>query len=274
MSSIYFGFQNIKINFGKRELLEDITVSFPENKITSIIGKNGCGKSTLLKTITNQIKPLAGSVIFCDKDIKTFKRKEVSQRLAIVPQVHFMPYDLTVRQLVELGRFPHLSFLQRMRRIDNKIIDEILTDTAIKHLENRRVVTLSGGERQRAWIALALAQEPEILILDEPTTHLDIGYQIEVLELVRKLNQTKKMTIIMVLHDINLAARFSDYLCVINHGKVKMFDTPCNLLTEELLEELFQIKSDVLFDGKSKCSYFIPHKSIKKESELYEEKNK
>lgn len=268
---MYFGFKNIKVNFGKRELLENISVEFPQNKITSIIGKNGCGKSTLLKTITNSVRPLSGEVVFLDKNIKTYKRKEIAKRIAIVPQVHLTPYDLSVKQLVELGRFPHLSFLQKMKRLDNKIIDDILRDTSIKHLENRKVVTLSGGERQRAWIALALAQEPEILVLDEPTTHLDVGYQIEVLELVKKLNKNNNMTIVMVLHDINLAARFSDYLCVINNGKVRLFDTPDKVLTSSLMEELFQIKSDVLFDEENKCSYFIPHKSIKKECDNYEE---
>ena len=184
------------------------------------MGPNGSGKSTTLKTLARLIAPLAGAVYLNGQDIIRLPTREVARRMAILPQVHEVPAELTVLELVEQGRFPHVGALRMLRRQDDEAIEEAIRMTRLKALAHRPIDTLSGGERQRAWMALALAQRTEILLLDEPTTFLDVGHQLDLLQLVSGLNRDRGVTIVMVLHDLNHAARFSDRMIAMSDGEI------------------------------------------------------
>ncbi len=259
---MYFGFKNITIDYGKRDVIRDLTLEIPQGKIVTIIGQNGCGKSSLLKTVSRAVVPKCGNVIFEGKKIEKYPRKYLAQRIAYLAQTHKSPEDIDVRTLVSYGRYPYTRFGKRSTHRDEEIIDKALTLTGLKALEKRILTTLSGGERQRAWIAMAICQEPEILILDEPTTYLDISYQVEVLETVKKLNEELNITIIMVLHDLNLAARYSDYLYAIKDGNIYAAGEADVVMTEKNLEEIFEIQAAVFEDELNHCPYFIPLKKI------------
>ncbi len=265
---IYFGFENIYIKYEKKQVLEDVTLEFEKGTITTIIGKNGCGKSSLLKTLVNAI-PYKGKIIYNDQEIKKIKKKELAKIISYLPQKHDFPSDIDVRTLVSYGRYPYKRFGSTLSKYDNEIIDEALNYAGLKELESQRIETLSGGEMQRAWIAMSIAQEPEILILDEPTTYLDLCYQIEVLELIKKLNK-KGITIIMVLHDLNMAARYSDKLYAIKDKKVYLEGTPHEVLSEETLLNLYNIDAKVLMDDMNDCPYFIVKKVKEEENEIKE----
>lgn len=255
---MYFGFRDITVSYKKKNVLDRVSLSVPEGRITTLIGQNGCGKSTLLKTVSRTVTPQTGEVIYRDAPMKTFKRKVFAQKVAYLAQVHTSPPDIDVRTLVSYGRYPHMKPYRGMTADDARIIDETITVTGLSALSHRALSTLSGGERQRAWIAMTVCQQPEILILDEPTTYLDISYQIEVLELIKELNQKMNMTILMVLHDLNLAARYSDHLAIIKNGGVFAEGTPTDILTEENLRTVFRISSHVTADPVHGCPYFIP----------------
>lgn len=263
---MYFGFKDISISYGKKEILKNVTLEFEKGTINTIIGKNGCGKSSLLKTLTKKVPYKTGQIFIKGCDIKKIKRKEVAKTIAYLPQIHKSPDDITVRTLVSYGRFPHQKFGHSLNANDKKIIDDALEASGITEFADREVGTLSGGEAQRAWIAMCIAQEPEILILDEPTTHLDICYQVEVLELVKKLNQDLNITVVMVLHDINLAARYSDYLFAIKDGIIYDYGKPNEIIDENKLEDLFNIRAKIIRDEEHGCPFFIPQK-IEKENE-------
>lgn len=186
---MYFGFKDITIQYGKKKILENLSVEFPKGKITTIIGKNGCGKSSLLKTVSKAVLPRQGEVIYEGKRLDRYSPKFLAQKIAYLAQVHTSPPDIDVRTLVSYGRYPYSKFGRGLTEKDTVIIDNALERTGLSGLQNQILATLSGGERQRAWIAMTICQEPEILILDEPTTYLDISYQVEVLELIRKLNR-------------------------------------------------------------------------------------
>ena len=259
---MYFGFKDITIQYGKKKILENLSVEFPKGKITTIIGKNGCGKSSLLKTVSKAVLPRQGEVIYAGKRRDRYSPKFLAQKIAYLAQVHTSPPDIDVRTLVSYGRYPYSKFGRGLTEKDTVIIDNALERTGLSGLQNQILATLSGGERQRAWIAMTICQEPEILILDEPTTYLDISYQVEVLELIRKLNRELGITIIMVLHDLNLAARYSDLLFAIRNGAVYAGGESSHVLTEKNLEEIFEIKATVFEDTINRCPYFIPIKTI------------
>lgn len=259
---MYFGFEHIKIRYDGKTVLEDVTVEFPKGSIVTIIGQNGCGKSSLLKTVSKAVVPKAGKVIFQDKPLSSYPPKELARKIAYLPQVHTSPSDIDVRTLVSYGRYPHSGLRRRMGEEDKKVIEETLALTGLTKLQDRDLATLSGGERQRAWIAMTICQQPEILILDEPTTYLDISYQVEVLELVKQLNQKLGISIIMVLHDLNLAARYSDYLYAICQGQLYAKGKPKEVLTRENLRHLFQIDATICEDKWNQCPYFIPLKTV------------
>lgn len=255
---MYFGFDHITIGYGKKTVLRDVSIDIPRSKIVTIIGQNGCGKSSLLKTVSKAVKPKTGNVIYQDKNLKEYPPKRLAQKIAYLAQVHTSPPDIDVRTLVSYGRYPYTSFGRRLDSADWKIVDRSLRLTGLEGLQGHLLSTLSGGERQRAWIAMTVCQEPEILILDEPTTYLDVSYQVEVLELVRQLNQSMGLTIVMVLHDLNLAARYSDYLFAIKDGRVYAAGTSGEIITQENLLQIFKIKAAVLSDDYHNCPYFIP----------------
>lgn len=255
---MYFGFQNITVAYGKKTVIEDLNVEFSKGKITTIIGQNGCGKSSLLKTVSKAVTPQQGKILYQDQELSQYPPKFLAQKIAYLAQVHTSPPDIDVRTLVSYGRYPHSKLGRGMTVKDAQVIDQALEMTGIRHMEYQSLSTLSGGERQRAWIAMTIAQEPEILILDEPTTYLDISYQMEVLELVRHLNQKLGITIVMVLHDLNLAARYSDQLYALKSRTLYQKGTPEEVLTAENLREIFQIEAVVQQDPYNHCPYFIP----------------
>ncbi len=255
---MYFGFRNLSVNYGKKEVLRALNVDIPRGKVVTVIGQNGCGKSTLLKTVSKAVMPKRGEVIFCDKKLGEYAPKRLAQQIAYLSQVHESPPDIDVRTLVSYGRYPYSKFGRGMTRPDAEIIDRALALTGLTDLQHRILSTLSGGERQRAWIAMTIAQEPEILILDEPTTYLDVSYQVEVLELVKKLNRELGITIIMVLHDINLAARYSDVLMAVKGGRLYAAGAPSEIVKEKYLKEIFEIEASVYTDPVHECPYFIP----------------
>ena len=272
---MYFGFRDIYADYGKKPVLRGLSLDVPRGSVITLIGQNGCGKSTLLKTVSKAVTPRRGEVIYLDKKLSSYPPKQAARKIAYLSQVHESPPDTDVRTLVSYGRFPYSRFGRGMTAEDGKIIDNALSMTGLSGLGDRILSTLSGGERQRAWIAMTIAQEPEILILDEPTTYLDVGYQIEVLELVRHLNRTLGITIVMVLHDINLAARYSDYLAAIRNGTLFTVGTPEETVTEENLRKVFGIESVVYRDPLHGCPYFIPQRTtFDINPEPMEEKNK
>lgn len=260
---MYFGFRNITIAYKKKCVLENVTLEIPCGKIVTIIGQNGCGKSSLLKTVSRAVTPQNGDVIYNDQTMQTYNRKKFARKIAYLAQVHTSPPDIDVRTLVSYGRYPYMKFGRGLTKADIDIVDTTIEITGLTELQNRALSTLSGGERQRAWIAMTVCQQPEILILDEPTTYLDISYQIEVLELVQRLNREMGMTILMVLHDLNLAARYSDRLVAVKEKKILAVGTPSEILTESYLREIFHINAIVKTDTDNGCPYFIPKNSIK-----------
>ncbi len=255
---MYFGFQNITVDYGKKNILSGLSLDVPKGKIMTLIGQNGCGKSTLLKIIPRAVTPKSGFCTLDGKPLRAYKSKILARRIAYLAQVHTSPPDIDVRTLVSYGRYPYMKPGRGMTKADGDIVTEVIRMTGLEKLSEQPLSTLSGGERQRAWIAMTVAQEPEILVLDEPTTYLDIGYQIEVLELVRRLNRTLGITILMVLHDLNLAARYSDILAAIKDGRVYASGNPFEVLTAENLRALFGIGASVTRDEAHDCPFFIP----------------
>lgn len=226
--------------------LEDISLQFPSQQVTSIIGPNGSGKSTFLKVLTNLIKPDTGIVVINDEAVATMKAKVLAKKMTMLSQVQNNDLDLTVRELVSHGRLPHRKWYEKLTTEDFEKIDWAISITNLKHLEDKPIQQLSGGERQRAWIAMAVVQSPDILLLDEPTTYLDISHQLEVMELVRYLNKTLDMTIVMVLHDINQAAQYSDYLIVMKNGEVVESGSPIDVMNEALFRNVFSIHAKIV----------------------------
>lgn len=257
---MYFGFNNISIAYGKRTILEDVSMEFEKGKITTIIGPNGCGKSSLLKTVPRTVTPVKGSVLFEGKDLRSYAPKELAKKIAYLPQLHTSPADIDIRTLVSYGRYPYKRFGSGLTAEDRDIIDETLELTGLAHMGNRLLNNLSGGEKQRAWIAMTICQKPEILLLDEPITYLDIGYQIEVLELVRELCERLHITIVMVLHDMNFTARYSHRIYVLKDGHVFDYGKPDSIISHNTMKGVFHIDSQIIRDGKNDCPFMIPEK--------------
>lgn len=262
MNEMYFGFEDILIKYGKKQVLSHVTVSVSKGQVVTLIGKNGCGKSSLLKTVFRAVTPTEGRIVYDGRNINDYKPKELAKKIAYLPQVHFSPPDINVRTLVSYGRYPHTKFGRGLTIEDKDIIDETLAFTGLSKLSDQTLSTLSGGERQRAWLAMSICQKPQILILDEPTTYLDISYQVEVLELIRRLNENYGTTIIMVLHDINLAARYSHRLFAIKDGGVFAEGAPENIVTKENLYSVFEIEAEIFEDKINGCPFFIPQKTV------------
>lgn len=253
--------ENLNVNYGDKKIIKNVNFQINSGEIVTIIGPNGSGKSTLIKAISRCIKPADGNIYLDNADIYRINSKEIARKLAVLPQVKNVSSDISVEELVSYGRFPHLKFGKRLSKEDSEIVGWALEKTGLTDLRKRFVVTLSGGERQRAWIAMSLAQKPKILLLDEPTTYLDISYQLEVLELVKELNETLGITVAMVLHDLNQAARYSDKILVINKGELCEFGTPDKIIKKCMLKDIFRIDADIYDDKINDCPYFIPKKT-------------
>ncbi|MBQ3726542.1 MAG: ABC transporter ATP-binding protein [Selenomonadaceae bacterium] len=236
--------EKISVTLGGKEILRDVSYEFPSGKRTAIIGPNGAGKSTFLKILCLLNEKFSGRVTLDGKDIRALGRKNLSRVMAILPQERDAPQDTTVRQLVSFGRFPHRKFFGGHSVEDEAAIQNALALTKLTDFEARQVISLSGGERQRAWLAMTLAQRPKILLLDEPTTYLDIAHQLEVMEIVADVNKKFSTTIVMVLHDINHARLYSDAVVIIRDKKIFAAGAPKKILTAKTLEEVFNVKAD------------------------------
>lgn len=243
--------EHVDVGYEKTKIVRDVSLSFKEGEITTIIGPNGCGKSTLLKAMTRIIPYSNGSIYLDGAAIANYKTKELAKRLAILPQIAENPAGLTVGELVSYGRFPHQSGFSKLTNEDYEIIDWALEVTNTLDYKYREVDTLSGGQRQRVWIAMALAQKTDIIFLDEPTTYLDISHQLEILELITQLNQEQGCTIVMVLHDINQAVRFSDHLITMKNGDIVADGSTENVLTKDILEKVFNIDVEISEDPRT-----------------------
>ncbi|TMU83576.1 ABC transporter ATP-binding protein [Bacillus sp. BHET2] len=247
---------DLNIGYGDRLIVKDLSVSIPDKKITTIIGSNGCGKSTLLKAITRLIPHHSGNVLLDGEDISKGHTKVLAKKMAILPQSPDSASGLTVGELVSYGRFPHQKGMGRLTKKDYDVINWALEVTGTLEFKFREVDALSGGQRQRVWIAMALAQETEIIFLDEPTTYLDMAHQLEVLELLQKLNKEQERTIVMVLHDLNQAARFADYIVALKEGEMVKSGSCEEVITHEVLKKVFQIDAEIGRDprtGKPMC---------------------
>ncbi len=257
---MYFGFQDISVDYGRRRVLDHVSLQFEQGEIATIIGPNGCGKSSLLKTVSRTVVPATGAVIFQDRPIKKYAPRELAKKIAYLPQVHMSPRDIDIRTLVSYGRYPYKKFGGGLTEEDRRIVDETLELTGLSHMCGRMLNGLSGGEKQRAWIAMTICQQPEVLLLDEPITYLDVGYQVEVLELIRDLGRRLHITIVMVLHDMNFTARYSDRIYVIKDKKIHKFGAPCEIIEHDNMEDVFHIDSQIHTDEKNACPFLIPEK--------------
>lgn len=249
---------NVVAGYDKKIVINGIDVVIPSNKISVIIGANACGKSTLLKTLARLIKPVSGEITLDGKRISTVPPKQLAQVLGLLPQSPIVPEGIMVSDLVARGRFPYQTFLKGMGKKDYEAVEEALDIMGITELANRSVDELSGGQRQRVWIAMALAQQTDILLLDEPTTFLDITYQIEILDLLTDLNRKRGTTIVMVLHDINLSARYADYIFAVYKGNLISQGKPSEIISEELIKQVFDLDCAVIKDPVSGSPFIIP----------------
>ncbi len=255
---------NLTLAYGDRIIIDELELSIPKGEITVFIGGNGCGKSTLLRSLARLLKPKGGSVLLDGQAISSLSTKEVARKMAILPQSPSAPEGLTVLQLVKQGRYPHQTWLKQWSQQDEEIVQKALQATKMEELQDRRVDELSGGQRQRAWIALTLAQDTDIILLDEPTTYLDMTHQIEILDLLFELNEQEQRTIVMVLHDLNLACRYAHNIVAIRDQKIYAQGKPESVISCQLVKNVFdmdcQVTSDPLFGtplcipyGKGRC---------------------
>ncbi len=242
--------EDINFKIGERKILRGVNVKFAEKKRTAIIGPNGAGKSTFLKILCLLNEKFSGVVKLDGEDIKNLGRKKISQVMAILPQEKNAPNDTTVRELANFGRFPHRKIFGGKSAEDLSAVEWALEVTKLKKFENRQVNSLSGGERQRAWLAMTLAQKPKILLLDEPTTYLDIAHQLDVMEIITSVNKNFGITVISVLHDINHARIFSDEVVVIKNGEIFSQGNPKKILTAESVEKIFEVKADTFKNSR------------------------
>ncbi|WP_195200772.1 ABC transporter ATP-binding protein [Faecalispora jeddahensis] len=268
--------QNLAVAYEDNLVVDDLDMQIPQGRITTIIGPNGCGKSTVLKAVGRILKPKGGVVYLNGDDIRRLTTKEVAQKMAILPQSPQAPAGLTVGELVAYGRFPHQRGFGKLMPEDKKIIQWALEVTRLTEFETTAVDNLSGGQRQRVWIAMALAQQTDLILLDEPTTYLDLAYQLEVLELLYRLNREQGCTIVMVLHDLNLAARFADYMIAIRGGDIIQHGTPEEVMTAEVLKETFHIDAEIVKEprtGRPTCISYDLIRQSQGTAGIYEKVN-
>lgn len=244
--------RSLTLGYDNKRIIEDLDLRIPQGQVTVFVGSNGCGKSTLLKSFARLLKPQQGTVLLDGKAIQQQPSRQVARRLAILPQGPTAPEGLTVHQLVRQGRYPHQNWLQQWSEEDERKVRAALRDTDLTELAQTPVDSLSGGQRQRAWIAMTLAQDTDILLLDEPTTYLDLTHQIDILDLLFELNQREQKTIVMVLHDLNLACRYAHHIVAVHGGTVYAQGSPETVVTEKTVQDVFnlgcRITRDPLFD--------------------------
>ncbi len=240
-----------------RQVVTDLDLTVPAGAVTAVIGANGCGKSTVLRAFARLLAPQSGVVLLDGKDVHRLPTRQVARRLGLLPQGPVTPDGITVRDLVRRGRTPHTSVFRQWSAADQQAVDWALATTALTTIADEPVDSLSGGQRQRAWLAMVVAQDTPVLLLDEPTTYLDMAHQLDVLELVRDLHQAGR-TVVMVLHDVNQAARYADHLVAMRDGRVLAAGAPADVLTPALLAEVFGVRCHVLTDPETLAPLIVP----------------
>ncbi|MBI4924246.1 MAG: ABC transporter ATP-binding protein [Devosia nanyangense] len=248
----------VELGYGERRIVADLSLSVPDRKITVVIGPNACGKSTLLRALGRLLKPSTGSVLLDGHEIARLPTREVAKRLGLLPQTPIAPEGILVADLVARGRTPHQSAFQQWSAQDERAVLDALEATEILDLADRRIDELSGGQRQRVWIAMALAQETSLLLLDEPTTFLDLKHQIEILSLVRRLNRNESRTFVMVLHDLNLACRYADHIVAMRDGRIVAEGAPADVVTAATMQAVFGLDCQVIPDPVSGTPLLLP----------------
>lgn len=233
---------NLHLAYDDQTVVADFSLNVIEGEMVSIIGPNGSGKSTILRAISRLLKQRSGAIYLEKEDISDMNIKKVAQKMSALSQHNRSPDDIKVKELIYYGRLPHKKWYEGRTKEDDEIVKWAITHTSLNGYEDKNVVELSGGERQRVWIAMALAQKPRLLLLDEPTTYLDICHQLEVMELIKSLNKELNLTVIMVLHDLGQAAKYSDKLVVIKEGNLAAEGSPKDILTEELIREVYNVE--------------------------------
>ncbi len=250
--------EKLVLGYDNTVIIKELDLAIPNSKITVLVGANGCGKSTLLRGMARLLKPRSGVVYLDGEDINQLPTKEVARNLAMLPQNPLTPEGLTVQNLVSQGRFPYHNWWQQWSKEDEEKVEAALEITKMIELRSRNLDTLSGGQRQRAWIAMTLAQDTDIILLDEPTTFLDLAYQMEILDLLWESHKTQGRTIVMVLHDLNQACRYGDYLVAIKGGKIYAKGKPDQVMTKTMVKEVFGIKSKIIINPITKTPLCLP----------------
>jgi len=250
--------EHLSVGYHDRRVITDLDLAVPPGAITAIVGANACGKSTLLKSMSRLLAPHGGQVLLDGKAVHRMPAKELARTLGLLPQSPIAPEGITVSDLVGRGRHPHQRLLARWSASDDEAVAEALEATGTVELAERPVDELSGGQRQRVWLAMSLAQRTDVLLLDEPTTFLDVSHQVEVLDLLTDLNTARGTTIVMVLHDLNLAARYADHLIAIAGGTVHSAGTPAEVLTAEMVTDVFGLTSEIITDPISGKPLMLP----------------
>jgi iron complex transport system ATP-binding protein len=239
---------SLTLSYGDHPIIQELDLYIPKGEITVFIGSNGCGKSTLLRSLARLLKPKEGSVLLDGEAIAQMNTKQVAKKLAILPQGPIAPEGLTVLQLAKQGRYPHQSWMKQWSDEDETAVNGALRATQMENLKTRYVDSLSGGQRQRAWIAMTLAQQTETILLDEPTTYLDMTHQIEILDLLFELNANEKRTIVMVLHDLNLACRYAHHLVALKNKTIYAQGKPEEIMTRDLVRDVFHMECVITGD--------------------------
>ena len=249
---------SVTVGYGQRTIIRDLSATFPAGKITTIVGPNGCGKSTLLRAMSGLLNLATGNISVNGNNISDMKRKDVARILGVLPQSPVAPEGLLVSDLVARGRHPHQAWFRQWSATDEDAVYAALKQTGSADLASRTLDELSGGQRQRVWISMVLAQNTDILFLDEPTTYLDLATSVDILELVDSLRQELGRTVVMVLHDLNLAVRYSDYLVVMKKGQVIASGTPGEVITAERLQQAFDLRARVIEDPETGDPLIVP----------------
>jgi iron complex transport system ATP-binding protein len=255
--------QNLSVAYDENIIIENMSLAIPAGEVSIIIGANGCGKSTLLKTIARVVKQKSGDIFIKGKNIKEQKEKYLATQVAFLPQGPVYPPGLTVKELIAFGRFPHQKMIGGLKSHDKDIIEWAIAKTELIEYADREIGSLSGGQRQRAWIAMTLAQETEIIMLDEPTTYLDMSYQLEVLKVLKGLNQEKKITVVIVLHELNNACRFADHIIGLKQGKIICQGPPNKVITKETLKEIYGIDAKLQLSEDKKYPICVEYDMTK-----------
>ena len=250
--------ENLSLGYGERRIVTDLTVEVPTGRVTMIIGANGSGKSTLLRGLARLLAPISGRVLLDGTSINAIPSKDVAKVMGLLPQAPLAPEGITVADLVGRGRYPHQGWFRRWSDEDDRAVGEALTATGTAELADRPIEDMSGGQRQRVWIAMALAQETDLLLLDEPTTYLDLTHQVEVLDLLTDLNRRRGTTIVIVMHDLNLACRYADHLIAMREGQITRQGRPGEVITAATMQDVFGLSASIVADPISGTPTIVP----------------